>query len=58
MFLRFGADDEHLTKIRESVLKITKGWDHDEVRTLVAETINEIIEPLIYSEALSSSTTT
>jgi hypothetical protein len=31
---------------------VTKGWDRQEVRTLVAETINEIIEPLIYSEAL------
>jgi HAD superfamily hydrolase (TIGR01490 family) len=52
LFMRFGANDEKLTKIRESVLKVTKGWDRQEVRTLVAETINEIIEPLIYSEAL------
>lgn len=52
LFLRFGADDEKLSKIRESVLKVTKGWDHDEVRALVAETINEVIEPLIYDEAL------
>jgi HAD superfamily hydrolase (TIGR01490 family) len=52
LFMRFGADDEKLTKIRESVLKVTKGWDREEVRTLVAETINEIIEPLIYDEAL------
>jgi HAD superfamily hydrolase (TIGR01490 family) len=52
MFLRFGADDEKLDKIRESVLQITKGWDHQEVKRLVAETINEVIEPLIYEEAL------
>lgn len=52
LFMRFGADDEKLTKIRESVLKVTKGWDHDEVRALVAETINDVIEPLIYAEAL------
>ena len=52
LFMRFGADDEKLTKIRESVLKVTKGWDHDEVRALVAETINDVIEPLIYDEAL------
>ena len=32
--------------------KLTKGWDHDEVRALVAETINDVIEPLIYDEAL------
>jgi HAD superfamily hydrolase (TIGR01490 family) len=51
-FLRFGADEEKLTKIRESVLKVTKGWDRDEVRALVAETITDVIEPLIYDEAL------
>ncbi len=52
MFMRFGADEEKLDKIRESVLQITKGWDHQEVKRLVAETINEVIEPLIYEEAL------
>ncbi|MFZ1063670.1 MAG: HAD-IB family hydrolase [Acidimicrobiales bacterium] len=52
LFVRFGANDEKLNKIRESVLKITKGWDHNEVRALVAETINDVIEPLIYDEAL------
>jgi hypothetical protein len=52
LFLRFGADEEKLTKIRESVLKVTKGWDADEIRELVAESITELIEPLIYAEAL------
>ena len=51
-FLRFGADEEKLSRIRESVLKVTKGWDRTEVRALVAETINEVIEPLTYDEAL------
>lgn len=51
-FLRFGASDERLDKIRRKVLQVTKGWDHDEVRALVAETLNEVIEPLIYQEAL------
>ena len=52
LFLRFGADEEKLTKIRESVLKVTKGWDADGIRELVAESITELIEPLIYAEAL------
>ena len=33
-------------------MKITKGWDRDEMRQLVKETLNEAIEPLIYAEAL------
>lgn len=52
MFLRFGADEDRLRKIRESVLKVTKGWDRAEVRALVADTINDVIEPLIYDEAI------
>ncbi len=51
-FMRFGANEEKLTRLRESALKVTKGWDHNEVKKLVAETINEVIEPLIYHEAL------
>jgi HAD superfamily hydrolase (TIGR01490 family) len=52
MFLRFGADEDKLRSIRESVLKVTKGWDREEVRALVADTINDVIEPLIYDEAI------
>ncbi len=52
MFMRFGADEDKLSKIGQSVLRVTKGWDHLEVKQLVAETINEVIEPLIYAEAL------
>jgi HAD superfamily hydrolase (TIGR01490 family) len=51
-FQRFGADEKRLERARESVLKITRGWDRDEMRRLVKETINEAIEPLIYAEAL------
>jgi HAD superfamily hydrolase (TIGR01490 family) len=51
-FLRFGADDKRLDRVRASVLKVTRGWDRDEVRQLVKETINDAIEPIIYAEAL------
>ncbi len=51
-FLRFGADDKRLERVRATVLKITRGWDRDEIRQLVKETINDAIEPLIYAEAL------
>ena len=51
-FLWFGADQNKMEKIRASLMKMTKGWDKDVVRELVAETLNEVIEPLIYAEAL------
>jgi HAD superfamily hydrolase (TIGR01490 family) len=51
-FQRFGADEKRLQRVRESVLKISRGWDRDEMRRMVKETINDAIEPLIYAEAL------
>ncbi|HEY5110785.1 MAG TPA: HAD-IB family hydrolase [Acidimicrobiales bacterium] len=51
-FQRFGADEKRLNKVRQMVLKITRGWDQDEVRRMVKETISEVIEPLLYAEAL------
>lgn len=52
IFQHFGADDTKLQKIRDTVLNITKGWDREEILQLVSETINEVVEPLIYREAL------
>lgn len=51
-FQRFGADEKRLQKVRQMVLKITRGWDQDEVRQMVKETICQVIEPLLYAEAL------
>ncbi|HEY5266404.1 MAG TPA: HAD-IB family hydrolase [Acidimicrobiales bacterium] len=51
-FQRFGADEKRLQKVRQMVLKITRGWDQDEVRQMVKETIGQVIEPLLYAEAL------
>ncbi len=52
IFLQFGADEERLARIRESMLALTKGWERDRVRDIVRETLLEVIEPLIYAEAL------
>ncbi len=51
-FQHFGADDQRLDKVRNSALKITQGWDRDEVRRVVKETLSQVVEPLIYAEAL------
>ncbi len=51
LFLRFGADEDRLAKMGRAVLKVTRGWDADEMRELVASTLNEVIEPLVYAEA-------
>jgi HAD superfamily hydrolase (TIGR01490 family) len=53
MFMYFGADEERLAKIRESMLTVTKGWDREQISNIVRETLIETIEPLIYAEALA-----
>jgi HAD superfamily hydrolase (TIGR01490 family) len=52
IFLQFGADEEKLNKVRESMLELTKGWSRAQVASIVRETLIETIEPLIYAEAL------
>ena len=46
-FQRFGADDKRLDRVRQAVLKVTRGWSRDQIRDMVRETVNEVIEPLL-----------
>jgi HAD superfamily hydrolase (TIGR01490 family) len=52
MYVLFGADAEQLDKIRDALLDLTKGWDRDDVERIVQETIDEVVAPLVYAEAL------
>ena len=52
VFLHLGASEEKLVQIREKVLRLTKGWDRNRVRALVREAMDEVVEPIIYAEAL------
>jgi HAD superfamily hydrolase (TIGR01490 family) len=52
IFHYLGADEERMRKFRESALRITRGWDQDRIRTLVGDTLIEVIEPIVYDEAL------
>lgn len=52
VYLHLGADEEKLARIKQSVLALTRGWDAARVAAIVAETLEEVIEPIIYAEAL------
>jgi HAD superfamily hydrolase (TIGR01490 family) len=52
MFAQFGASDAKLDRLRDSVLRLTRGWDRDEVSEIVAETLVDVIEPIVFDEAL------
>ena len=51
VYLHLGASEQKLNRIRESVLRLIKGWNSDSVREIVAEAIEEIVEPIIFAEA-------
>ncbi len=49
----FGADHEQLERVKEELAALTKGWDRDEVVALVEETVDEVVAPLVYAEAMA-----
>lgn len=49
----FGADHDQLERMREELSAMTRGWDRTEVEALVTETVDEVVTPLVYAEALA-----
>jgi HAD superfamily hydrolase (TIGR01490 family) len=47
-----GADERRMEKMRKASLRIAKGWHRDTVQALVRETLTEVIEPIVFAEAL------
>ncbi len=52
LFHYMGADEERMRKFRESALRITAGWDQALISAIVRDTLIEVIEPIVYDEAL------
>ena len=48
-----GADHDKLEKVRGQLMNLTEGWDAGEIRQLVRETVDEIVAPLVFAEALA-----
>jgi HAD superfamily hydrolase (TIGR01490 family) len=52
VYLLLGADDDKMERMREAMLGLTKGWDQARVSEIVRETLDEVLTPIIYAEAL------
>lgn len=52
IYAQMGASPEKLEKLRESVLQLTKGWDQGEISGIVRDTLGDVIEPIVFDEAL------
>ena len=52
IYAQFGASPEKLAKLRDSVLRLTKGWDQSQISEIVRDALTDVIEPIIFDEAL------
>jgi HAD superfamily hydrolase (TIGR01490 family) len=51
VYLHLGASEQKLERIRESVLRLTRGWEQARVAEIVDEALEQIVDPIIYAEA-------
>ena len=52
VFHLFGANESRMRRFRESALRVTRGWDRDVVRAHVRENLTDVIDPIVFDEAL------
>ena len=52
VFLVSGADHDQMNQMRAYLSALCAGWPVDQVKAIVAETLDEIVEPTIYEEAV------
>ncbi len=51
-YTTFGADHDQMELVRHQMLELTRGWDAEELRRIAAESVEEVVAPLVYQEAL------
>lgn len=52
VFQHLGADEERMARFRSSALRLTTGWEQNRINTIVREALIEVIEPIVFDEAL------
>jgi HAD superfamily hydrolase (TIGR01490 family) len=53
VYLVGGADHDQMEKMRQFMSQLVAGWDVQTVRDIVADTLHNIVEPLVYDEAFN-----
>lgn len=51
MYLVNGADETQMSRMRDYLTELCRGWEVEQVRQIVAETLHSLINPIIYEEA-------
>jgi HAD superfamily hydrolase (TIGR01490 family) len=52
VFALAGADEDQIERMRAYLTSMCTGWDVSQVREIVSETLHEIIDPIVYDEAV------
>jgi HAD superfamily hydrolase (TIGR01490 family) len=52
VFALAGADEDQMDRMRAYLTAMCTGWDVNQVREIVSETLHEIIDPIVYDEAV------
>ena len=52
VYLTSGADHDQMERMRLYLSQLSTGWDVEQVRAIVGDTLDSIVEPIIYQEAL------
>lgn len=53
VYLVGGADHDQMEKMRQFMSQLCAGWDVATVREIVADTLHNVVDPLVYDEAVS-----
>ncbi len=53
LFLMSGADQEQMDRMRNYITNMCAGWDVEQVKSIVGETLHDIVNPLVFAEAAS-----
>ncbi|SDD81986.1 HAD-IB family hydrolase [Actinokineospora iranica] len=51
VFASSGADADQVERMRAHLTSLCAGWDVGQVRSIVDETLHDIVDPLVYAEA-------
>ena len=52
VYLHLGASELRLVRVRGVLARLARGWDSTTVREIVSETLERIVDPIIYAEAV------
>jgi HAD superfamily hydrolase (TIGR01490 family) len=50
-FLMSGADHDQMDRMRSYVTNMCAGWDVEQVKSILDETLHDIVDPLVFAEA-------